>query len=244
MVTQRKSPKPKKRRELFPARDYCPPGPIRRAQRTYSRRRKQEVLLFLVHHRIPMRTNDINDYMRPSRVLDGMPDIEEEGFRRPTTLEAAQYFQIANEATIRGWWIKREKIFGNRSIFSTYLPKWPALKKTLVEHFTAARTENKIVTVHWFRRMAQQIWQRLYPRLIDVFVFSNGWFWRFLRRHGIVRRRITKMATNPLEEVVKVLNCFIQYIRRNNRRKDDWIAMTFRSSPPLGKPKISQQPNH
>jgi hypothetical protein len=118
-----------------------------------------------------MRTNDINDYMRPSRVLDGMPNIEKEGFRRLIILEAAQYFQIANEATIRGWWIKREKIFGNRSIFSTYPPKWPALEKTLVEHFTAARTENKIVTVHWFRRMAQQIWQRLYPRLVDVFVF-------------------------------------------------------------------------
>jgi hypothetical protein len=63
-----------------------------------------------------MRTNDINNYMRPSRVRDGMPDIKEEGFRRPTILEAAQYFQMANEATIRGWWIKREKIFGNRSV--------------------------------------------------------------------------------------------------------------------------------
>jgi hypothetical protein len=63
-----------------------------------------------------------------------------------------------------------------RSIFSTHPPKWPALEKTLVKHFTVARTENKIVTVHWSRRMAQQIWQRLYPQLADVFVFSNGWF--------------------------------------------------------------------
>jgi hypothetical protein len=55
--------------------------------------------------------------------------------------------------------------------------------------------------------MAQQIWQNLHPEL-DVFVFSNGWFWRFLRRYGIMRRRIIKVATKPLEEVVKVLNCF------------------------------------
>jgi hypothetical protein len=117
-----------------------------------------------------------------------------------------------------------------------YPPKWPALEKTLVEHFTAARAENKIVTVHWFRRMSQQIWQILYPQAADIFVFSNGWVWKFLRRHGIMRRRITKVATRPPEEVVKVINCFIQYIRRNNRREDNCAATILRSSPPFGKP--------
>jgi hypothetical protein len=57
------------------------------------------------------------------------------------------------------------------SLFSPCPPKWPALEKTLVEHFTAARAENKIVTVHWFRRMSQQIWQILYPQSINVFFF-------------------------------------------------------------------------
>jgi hypothetical protein len=60
---------------------YCPPGPIRRIERTYSRRRKQEALLFLVHHRIPMQVNYTDKYLRPSRVLKGMPDVKEEGFR-------------------------------------------------------------------------------------------------------------------------------------------------------------------
>jgi hypothetical protein len=83
--------------------------------------------------------------------------------------------------------------------------------------------------------MSQQIWQTLYPQSINIFVFSNGWFWRFLRRHNIVRRRITKMATKSLEEVVKMINCFIQYIRRNNRREDSWAATMLRSSPPFGK---------
>jgi hypothetical protein len=97
MVAQRKSPKSKKRRE------YCIPGPIIRIQRTYSRRRKQEVLLFLLHHRIPMRTNDVNGYLRPSRVLKGMPEVEEEGYRRPTLLEATEYFRITRESTIHAW---------------------------------------------------------------------------------------------------------------------------------------------
>jgi hypothetical protein len=168
-----------------------------------------------------MQTNDKNEYLRPSRVLKGMPEIKEEDFRRPTIREAAQYFRITGHVTIYNWWAQKNKIFGDKSIFTPYPPKWPALEKTLVEHFTAARAENKIVTIHWFRRMSQQIWQTLYPQVTDIFVFSNGWFWRFLRRHGIMRRRITKMATKTPEEVVKVINCFIQYIRRNNRRKND-----------------------
>jgi hypothetical protein len=96
MITQRKSPNPKKRRELLRAPNYCPPGPVRRIERTYSRRRKQEVLLFLVHHRIPMRTNDTSEYLRLYRILYGMPEVEEKGYRRPTTQKAAQYFRITS----------------------------------------------------------------------------------------------------------------------------------------------------
>jgi hypothetical protein len=39
------------------------------------------------------------------------------------------------------------------------------------------------------------------------------------------------MATKTPTEVVDVANCFIQYIRRNNRREDDLMAMLLRSSP-------------
>jgi hypothetical protein len=93
--------------------------------------------------------------------------------------------------------------------------------------------------VHWFRRVSHQIWQQLYPQVSEVFVFSNGWFWRFLRRHGIVRWRITKVATKTPTEVVDVANCFIQYIRRNNRREDDPMAMLLRSSPFGGEEDVS-----
>jgi hypothetical protein len=81
--------------------------------------------------------------------------------------------------------------------------------------------------------MAQQLWLKLYPHLLEVFVFSHGWFWRFLQRHNIVGRRITKIATKPPEELVKVTNAFIQYIRKRSRREDAYQTTVLRSSPPF-----------
>jgi hypothetical protein len=154
MVSQKTTPKPRKRRELFGTQNYCIPGPIRRLQRGYSRRRKQEVLLFLVHHRIPLSRNGIDGFEQPSRVLSIMPAVEEEGFRRPTTLEARDYFLIKNHSIIREWWAKRDKIFGG-PIPKPYPSKWPALETELMKQFKAARGGNKIVTIHWFRRVSQ-----------------------------------------------------------------------------------------
>jgi hypothetical protein len=225
-----KFPKSRKRRELYGTLNYCIPGPIRRIQRTYSRRRKQEVLLFLNHHRIHLSKNGIDGYEQPSRVLSGMDNVKEEGFRRPTAAEARDYFLIRNASTIQTWWAKRDKIFAG-PMPKPYSLKWPALEKELMKQSGTARDNNRIVTVHWFRRVSHQIWQQLYPQVSEVFVFSNVWFWRFLRRHGIVRRRITKVATKTPAEMVDVADCFIQYIRRNNRRKDDPTAMLLRSSP-------------
>jgi hypothetical protein len=110
-------------------------------------------------------------------------------------------------------------------------PKWPRLEEELLKRFIAARGSNKIVIVHWFRRMAQELWQRLYPNFPELFVFSNGWFWKFLQRHNIVRRRITKVATKPPEELVKVTNAFIQYIRKRSRRENAYQTIVLRFSP-------------
>jgi hypothetical protein len=228
MVSSKKTPKPKKRRELYNAPDYCPLRPIIRNQRSYARRRKQDVLLFLVHHRIPITRTDGYKIRR----LDGLPEVEEKGYRRPTAAEAAQYFNITRKTTVQAWWTKREKISGDINVTKSYPLKWPALENELVKHFEVARKKNKIVTVHWFRRIYQQIWKRLYPSIPDLFVFSNGWFWRFLRRQGIVRRSITKVATKPPEEIVKVRNAFIQYIRKRSRREDAYQTTVLRSSPP------------
>jgi hypothetical protein len=57
-------------------------------KRFYSRRRKQKMLLFLVHHRIPIPTNGSNSYNKQTRILENMPKVLEEGYRRPTTAKA------------------------------------------------------------------------------------------------------------------------------------------------------------
>jgi hypothetical protein len=54
-----------------------------------------------------MQTNDENEYLRPSRVLKGMPEIKEDGFRRPAIREAAQYFRITGHVTIYNWWVSQ-----------------------------------------------------------------------------------------------------------------------------------------
>jgi hypothetical protein len=107
--------------------------------------------------------------------------------------------------------------------------------------FIIARKRNKIITMHWFRRTATKVWKCLYPGGSDVFVFSHGWFWQFLRRAGIIRRRITKTASKPPSEMVKTVNSFIQFVRKHSRRqgKKLYHATILRSSLP---PIISSPP--
>jgi hypothetical protein len=57
-------------------------------KRSYSRRRKQKVLLFFVHHRIPILINGINSYNKQTRVLKNMPEVLEKGYKRPTIAKA------------------------------------------------------------------------------------------------------------------------------------------------------------
>jgi hypothetical protein len=54
-----------------------------------------------------------------------------------------------------------------------------------------------------------------------------------LQRYDIVSRRITKVATKPTKEIVKITNAFIQYIRKRSRRKNAYQTTALRSSPPF-----------
>jgi hypothetical protein len=76
---------------------YVTPPAIHRKQRTYSRRRKQQVLQFLLYHRIPINGNKIG------RPLSDEPPIEEPGYKRSTLSEAADYFRIKSRLTVGNW---------------------------------------------------------------------------------------------------------------------------------------------
>jgi hypothetical protein len=62
------------------------------------------MLLFLVHHRIPLERNIYGEYVNvPERKLTGMNPVEEEGYKRPTMEEAREYFKIKNKTIISDW---------------------------------------------------------------------------------------------------------------------------------------------
>jgi hypothetical protein len=83
------------------------------------------------------------------------------------------------------------------------------------------------------RRIAQLLWHQLYPESTTLFVFSHGWFWWFLRRAGIVRRRVTKAAFKAPDQLTRTVNSFIQFVRKHSRRQGSFQATMLRSSPPI-----------
>jgi hypothetical protein len=104
--------RPKKRysrpRQRFQSHDkpYTPDKPVLRDIRIYPIRRQQQVLLFLLHHRISLERNIYGEYVNvPGRKLTGMDPVEEEGYRRPTMEETREYFKIKHKTTISGWWL-------------------------------------------------------------------------------------------------------------------------------------------
>src|SRR6266702_7604593 len=86
------------------ARPYKQHKPISRIERSYSRERKIQVLLFLIHHRVK------DDQRRRARA--GCTNAETElpdgtVYRPPTAAEASAYWKIP-EPTIKGWWRQRD----------------------------------------------------------------------------------------------------------------------------------------
>ncbi|KAI0184938.1 DDE superfamily endonuclease-domain-containing protein [Xylaria flabelliformis] len=215
-------------------RSYTTPKPIRRVERTYSKRRKVEVLLFIDNHRIPVTQTTREGALMPpnsSRILAGASPVEE-GYRRPYLREVAEYFKISNQTTIRYWWAQRERILGN--YVKKHTPRWPATEAILWEEFCTRRKAGKLVSRGWFRKRAKAIFEALHPGCSDIFVFSNGWFRGFLDRHQISRRRVTHTATKVPDEIVHYTNAFLQYVRRNSRNDHCFQSTALMSDPVEG----------
>jgi hypothetical protein len=187
--------------------------PIQRIERSYSQKKRLEVLLFLQHYRIPIDA----DWKPHVRQREGY--IATDGYRQPTYEEAYAHFKIPFK-TISRWWSNRTTILANDAQADrSYTPRWPVLEERLYGLFQEARQANKITTVAWFRRNSKQIWKEIHPDAEKVFVFSNGWFANFKRRYNITRRRVTKKATKLPQEYVPVVNQFLQFVKRNSQRR-------------------------
>ncbi|KAI0911726.1 DDE superfamily endonuclease-domain-containing protein [Ustulina deusta] len=214
--------------------EYSLPKPIKQVHRRYSKRRKVEVLLFIENHRIPLDLNVNGKYISisGSQTLIGASPVVEEGFRRPFLREAAAYFKISSKQCISNWWAQRETIFGGH--IPRFSPRWPELEAILWEEFCRMRQNRRLVTATWFKRKATAIFGVLYPNCGSIFVFSNGWFRGFLRRHQISRRRVTHASTRVPEEIISYTNAFLQFIRRNSRYDRSWLNTALMSDPAEG----------
>ncbi|CCE34825.1 uncharacterized protein CPUR_08764 [Claviceps purpurea 20.1] len=180
-------------------RQFMLSAPTTTIKRTYSTRRKIEVLLWLLHYRI----NDPEARDSEHYVQDGC--------RRPYVREASKWFQIP-ERTIHNWWTNRDSFEETRT--NSPRPYWPELEERLWADFTARREEGHLVRTGWFRQRAQELFQELYPTVAHDFTFSEGWFNGFKRRWNIVPRRITKQASKLPAEYAAIASKFLRFIRR------------------------------
>jgi len=138
-TTCRPGPNPKPLNE----RPYKPPKPIQRIERSYSRERKIEVILFRQHHRI----QSIN---RAGLLV----------YRPPTFQQMAVFWKIPKD-TIQGWWNRQETIIqskvGTRRAYTTWICTWPDMEKKLYTEFMQRRAEGILVRRSWFRRESKKL---------------------------------------------------------------------------------------
>jgi hypothetical protein len=118
-TNQRPGPKPKPLNERLLSK---PQKPIQRIERSYSRERKIEVILFQEHH----------------QVLDPNTRL----YRPPTFEQIAAFWKIP-ENTIRGWWNNQDAIIksksGTRQARTKWICMWPEMEKKLYAKFVQRR---------------------------------------------------------------------------------------------------------
>ncbi|KAK7739851.1 hypothetical protein SLS53_005443 [Cytospora paraplurivora] len=115
---KRRGPKPKAPHE----RPWKEPKPISRPKVTYNLKRKQEVLLWLIHHRVEDVESDIPGRATTAKWREGeagcvekdpriMPDGSKKWMRAPTYHEASKFWKVS-ASTLTSWWKKRKEILG------------------------------------------------------------------------------------------------------------------------------------
>ncbi|KAK3330823.1 hypothetical protein B0H66DRAFT_544976 [Apodospora peruviana] len=112
--------------------------PVKRAERSYTRERKIEVILFLLNHKV---VDDRQQLRQPRRrigqplenIVEVGPDGQLVKYRAPTYAEASEWFKVP-VPTINGWWDNRVKILEGTGI---ELPKVPEALPIPADLFSA-----------------------------------------------------------------------------------------------------------
>jgi hypothetical protein len=227
---RRRGPKPKD----ITDRIYKPRGPIKCPKNHRSRTQKIEILQFLFFYRKLVKVgNPCGPSHSEQRWLDqpacGTPFLynsEWWAYDSPSIRDVAVYFKVPRP-TLQRWIQNRHRIVSGRfGKPSSYRCQWPELEERLYNDFRKLRAALKLVSTGWFRRRAKALFRELYPESEHLFVFSNGWFRGFLRRHNISRRRITKQASVLPAQAIDYCNSFLKFIRRQTYRDPDTVPRT------------------
>ncbi|RPA98979.1 hypothetical protein L873DRAFT_1910352, partial [Choiromyces venosus 120613-1] len=82
-----------------------------------------------------------------------------------------------------------------------------------------------------FCRKAKELWKTTYPNLpAGLFVFSQGWFHRFLSRHHVVLRFVTNTAQSLPDSYKEDILSWLRFNRRN-RILTPLISSLLQASP-------------
>jgi len=184
-------------------------GPIKKICRTYSRSRKVQVILFLMHHRVPISVR-----------------VENTQFRQPTHREAWIYRKIP-ETTIQQWWTARHTIAAQggtsgRQKSLRLMCLWPEMEKELIDTFLDERQKGKLVRRGWFRNKARQPFVKHYGPGVtaNMFVFSVGWFNGFMKRWRISCGVLTKISSRVPDEYQRLVINWLRFNRRNSQPRN------------------------
>ncbi|KAH6959783.1 hypothetical protein BKA56DRAFT_195299 [Ilyonectria sp. MPI-CAGE-AT-0026] len=127
------------KRKAYIDRQFTPRPPIQRIERTYSKAKKEEIIIWMTRHR-----------------------IERNGeWKQPSFRDAEAHWKVPFK-TISNWWKLRDTLVPSRQT-RQYSPYWPDLEKELYVMFLEARGRHKVVTTSWFRHKARSIFARLPP---------------------------------------------------------------------------------
>jgi len=180
-------------------------GPIKKIRLAYSRARKVEVILFLMHYRVPISVR-----------------VENTQFRQPTYREASIYWKIP-QTTIQQWWTARHTIAtlggtSGRQRSQRWMCLQPEMEKQLFDTFLDERQKGKFVRRGWFRNKARQQFVKHYGPGVtaNMFVYSVGWFNGFMKRWSISCRVLTKISSRVPDKYKRLVINWLQFNQRNS----------------------------
>lgn len=201
-ATPRDKLRPGRKPKSLENRIYKPAKRIVRIKRSYAREKTVEVLMFLLHHRLPKGS----------------------GLRTPTQVEASKWFKIP-QRSIAVWWQNRDLIVGQkigarRLPNASWLCMWPELEIELFQRFISERCAGKPIRQGWFRRQSKSLFTKIYSDAPQIFVFSHAWFTNFQKRWSISSRAITRKASKLPEEYQQLILEWLRFNRRNSQPRN------------------------